>query len=60
MSSKGIPQNTEPSPATYALLSRDDLAAELAALRKESRSKQTDAAKAEIKKHLKAHKATGK
>lgn len=51
MNSKRIPSDESSNPA---VLSREDLMSELAALRRESRSKDRDVAKAEIKKKLQA------
>ena len=46
--------NSKNVPSTPAVPTREDLMVELAALRRESRSKQGDAAKADIKQKLKA------
>ena len=51
MNSKNVPSPESSSPV---LVTREDLMAELAALRKESRSKEGDAAKAAIKEKIKA------
>ena len=50
MNSKNVPSSASENPAT---MTREELMAELAALRRESRTKEGDAAKAEIKKKLK-------
>lgn len=53
MNSKSVPSSSksETHPAT---MTREELMAELAALRRESRTKEVDAAKLEIKAKLKA------